>query len=581
MIKKRVFNLILSVTAAIVLYGALALLFDFYYDLNDDVMIKDILSGIYTGKPDAHNNQMLYPISVLFAGLYRSNSRAPWFGLIMIGLMILSLVIILKSLLLFMDIRMGDSAKNSVKVVFTAAFAIIYSALMIWEIINVQYTVVAGMLTAAAAVRLYCGDPVGVSDDEQDRDGDCHVTPFEMKTFIRMNIPSIILVVVAFNIRSELVLLLSPMLAAVAIAKWSEETGRKKAYVICAYLGVFLSICTLMAGSLSIDGIAYSSSEWNEYRDFFDARTELYDFTGVPNYDDNAAFYEEEGISREQYDLLINYNYYEDSRIDADLLKRIVNGVKDGRATGRSTYNKSIREAAWEYVHNMINIMSTDDVRQDHIFADEAGQHRPFNLIVIILYIALIISGCISKDKTVFIKIPSLLVLRTIPWMYIYLKGRVLGRITHPLYIIEIVFLMAMLLNEEKENIKDIKSDNRISFVFIAAMTVLSVVCLAVFPGRVKYISASQTERANVNVAGDKLYSFTSSDKDTYYYIDTYSTVDLTEKIFGTKKVTKINTQLLGGWMGNSPLDSYKKNLCSKEEIISKDEFLALTEDSK
>ena len=165
--------------------------------------------------------------------------------------------------------------------------------------------------------------------------------------------------------------------------------------------------------------------------------------------------------------------------------------------------------------------------------------------------------------------------------MYIYLKGRVLGRITHPLYIIEIVFLIAMLLNEEKENTKDIKSDNRISFVLIAAMTVLSVVCLAVLPGRVKYISASQTERANVNVAGDKLYSFTSSNKDTYYYIDTYSTVDLTEKIFGTKKVTKINTQLLGGWMGNSPLDSYKKNLCSKEEILSKDEFLALTEDSK
>ena len=67
----------------------------------------------------------------------------------------------------------------------------------------------------------------------------------------------------------------------------------------------------------------------------------------------------------------------------------------------------------------------------------------------------------------------------------------------------------------------------------------------------------------------------------TYYYIDTYSTVDLTEKIFGTKKVTKINTQLLGGWMGNSPLDIYKKSLCSKEEILSKDEFLALTEDSK
>ena len=45
-------NCILSLAMALILAGILAARFDFYYDLNDDVLIKDILSGVYSGTPD-------------------------------------------------------------------------------------------------------------------------------------------------------------------------------------------------------------------------------------------------------------------------------------------------------------------------------------------------------------------------------------------------------------------------------------------------------------------------------------------------------------------------------------------------
>lgn len=38
----------------------MSIYFDFYYDLNDDVFIRDIISGRYTGAPDGHNIQTLY-----------------------------------------------------------------------------------------------------------------------------------------------------------------------------------------------------------------------------------------------------------------------------------------------------------------------------------------------------------------------------------------------------------------------------------------------------------------------------------------------------------------------------------------
>lgn len=604
---KRLTNIILSLAAAIVLYGALALLFDFYYDLNDDVMIKDILSGIYTGKPDAHNNQMLYPISALITGLYRMNPDTPWFGLFEIICMMVSFILIMFRMLLTLDRydicenkwnSDSDSSEESVclrrtvisKVLCMLFLIMLFTGLMMWELVNIQYTVVAGVLTASAAVMLYTGDPVGVSDEEKDSRGENRTTVFELKTFIRMNIPSIILVVIAFNIRSELVLLLSPILAAVAIAKWSEESRKNDAFVICGYLGVFLSICLLMICSLGIDRAAYSSSEWKEYRRFFDARTEVYDFTGVPDYDSNQAFYEEEGITRDQYELLIDYNYYKDESIDTNMLERIVTGVKEGRATGRSTYGKSIREAAWEYIHNLkdwnINYHKEQSAApEDSIFIDESMQHKPFNVIIFILYIEIIAVSYLIKDKSAVIKIPSFIVLRTIPWLYVYLQGRVLSRITHPLYITEMVILLCMLLRAvlsyKADADADMQTERVVNTIGAICVIVIALLSLRVIPPRTACIVRAGDAREEINKEAVALYGYTSSDKDTYYYIDTYSTVDFTERIFGTKKISKVNTQLLGGWMGNSPLDTYKRSLCDSEEIITEDKYLALTENTK
>ncbi len=73
----------------------------------------------------------------------------------------------------------------------------------------------------------------------------------------------------------------------------------------------------------SIDSFAYRSTEWKSFRAFFDARTNLYDFYGIPDYDRNEEFYQSIGLSRESYTLLQNYNFALDDSIDESLLERI------------------------------------------------------------------------------------------------------------------------------------------------------------------------------------------------------------------------------------------------------------------
>ncbi len=70
------------------------------------------------------------------------------------------------------------------------------------------------------------------------------------------------------------------------------------ALVLAAGMGLFEGI----------DKAAYSSPAWTEFRRFFDARTELYDFAGgAPDYAGNEAFYDSEGITKEEVSLYQNY----------------------------------------------------------------------------------------------------------------------------------------------------------------------------------------------------------------------------------------------------------------------------------
>ncbi len=70
-----------ALAVALLLAVLAAAKFDFFYDLNDDVLMKDILSGVYTGTPEGHNIQMHWPASALISLFYRAARGLPWYGL--------------------------------------------------------------------------------------------------------------------------------------------------------------------------------------------------------------------------------------------------------------------------------------------------------------------------------------------------------------------------------------------------------------------------------------------------------------------------------------------------------------------
>ena len=102
----KVYNSILASGLLVYLFANLSGAFDFYFDINDDLVIRDILSGRYTGTPDGHTNQLLYPLGAFLAFCYKIFPASPVYSIFLMTALSVSLwMIVYKSLNFFQDKR--------------------------------------------------------------------------------------------------------------------------------------------------------------------------------------------------------------------------------------------------------------------------------------------------------------------------------------------------------------------------------------------------------------------------------------------------------------------------------------------
>ena len=197
-------NFIVAASLLAVIYGVFAFFFDFYYDLNDDVLIKDMLEGCVSGTPSGYNNQMLYPISFCISLPYHLTASIPWFAIFLCGCQFTAVCLILARIFTIVEKK---TEKKQLKLQLVAGgitTGLLFMVMMLWETVYVQYTVSCGLLVAAA----------------------CFLTATNAvleKDSVKDEIPSIILLFLAMNIRSEMFLLCCPLIAVTGMILWIDE----------------------------------------------------------------------------------------------------------------------------------------------------------------------------------------------------------------------------------------------------------------------------------------------------------------------------------------------------------------------
>ena len=532
-------NSVLALCLVVCLFGIAGLFFDFYYDLNDDVLIKDIVSGAYSGSPDAHSIQMLYPVSFIISLLYTILPVMPWQGLFLCGCHGICFYLIAKRSLSF-------TGKTINKIFLLLSEGVLVIALFLWELVMVQYTVTSALLAACACFLVFT----------QKND---------------VNVAAIILVILTFNIRSEMLLLMSPFIALTGILKWSQEKTVFSLDNAKKYLGLIAAILLGMGLSLLIDFIAYSGTEWKTFRDFFDARTRVYDYTWYPPYEEAKEFYHEIGLTEVQVELIDNYNFGLDEAIDADTLWSITEYAEENSV--RRPLAERLKEAVINYKWRTFH-----------------EQDAPYNYIVLAAYAMVIGLAIVCKDKSAIWKLPFMWIFRTIPWMYVILAKRVPPRISHPLYYIELIILCAWMFSysEKKKETEDRHTkENRHGGLrsSLALCVVLLFLCgIIQLPQVWQNLENEMSRRESVNAVMQKFDAYAKAHPDNYYYMDVYSTVDFSEKMFQNADNSHKNYDILGGWASGSPLQkqatvAFHEDMLSRAELLLLDNFYFVAED--
>ena len=558
-------NFIASVLLTLAVLVFAGFLGDYYFDLNDDVLMKDILSGAYTGTPAGHNIQMLYPISAFIALLYRAYRGLDWYGIFLCACQYLCVFI-----LLHRSLELCEDAITKVAVAFME------SAFMLGVIgshfIFVQYTFTCGFLSAVAVFLILTH-----------RNEDDKVLSRSGK---RDFILPVLLILLAYLIRSEMLLLTLPMVGVGILAKWWLERLKFKTYydgsvqvsdygrrkeLFTRYVSLCVALVAVLAVAAIAHRVAYSSENWKQFNDLFNARTELYDFQYIPDYEENRAFYDSIGLDESEQQLLINYNIGLDEEINADTLWAVAKYAAELR-TDRISLPVQLIYAVPLYLY-----------RLRHVSFQNSYQYPmtdfPWNVIAGILYLSVLLFWLFSRDKEKKLPVVAILALlfacRSSLWLYIMVRGRDPVRITHPMYLVEILILMGILLSEFAHSGRKL---------LIPVLAVALVAAVSV-PDQVDLIRSEMAERDSMRQHYGALYTYFGDKPGNFYFIDVYTGVNVldaidyseesfSEKMFEDVDNSEANHDLMGGWASKSPLyyQKLKNNgFDSMEEALLQD----------
>ena len=571
-LKKRE-NWLIPAFCCLVLFLGTGMAWDYYFDLNDDVLIRDILSGVYTGEPEALTAQLLWPLSALLAGLYRVLPGVPVFGAFLWLCQAGSIFLILKRSL---DAVSGSAAPGKIRAAGTFSVSgslkklclslletLLIAACLLYHLVFVQYTVTAGLLATAAIFAF-----LTVRERESER----------TVTFWLRCLPAALLFWLAFCLRSEMGLLLLPLAGVGGIWKWAARAMRGPVFTgrnAASFLGLFGLILAGVLACFGADRLACSDPEWQEFEALFDARTQVYDFydASLRSFEENREFYEGLGLTETQCELLVNYNYGADDAIDAQVMEQI---AAYGRKT-RGAFMHSLSEGVWLYVQRLKNNRSIVPDDQLPWLALEGG------------FAALLLAAAFVrwraarkqkrqerdggnerewKDRKAFPKESGILwkllllgAVRSGLWMYLILRERVPERISHPLYFCELVML-AWLFLDTVCGMRQISGQQSsgwqtsgpeglpVRVIRIAAL-VLSLAAVVIWlPQEAERTDAEYARREQGNAVN--LAALSRYRQENLYLADVMSTVDFSEKLF-TEKIRPGNYDLLGGWMCKSP----------------------------
>lgn len=264
--RKKIFYMVMTAIIIVLTY----VMFTVQADSNDDPGMMQYISGFYCGKPGILPYIMGTPYTFLISMLYRITTQIPWYGLIFMIINIGAIwVIFLK--------YMKDSYNINRYLIFIG----LYIVLFLWQLTNIQFTMVAG-LAGGAAIML-------VNDScENDKK---NIKVLEI-------ILTLVFFFFSYNIRYQCGYVTLAVIAYITIGKGVLYKKWNKKQIIS-----FISCIIILGLSYICNNEYINNTEWKAY-ETLNAQRSYYMDTEHLSYNENFEIYKSIGWDENIYCLI-------------------------------------------------------------------------------------------------------------------------------------------------------------------------------------------------------------------------------------------------------------------------------------
>lgn len=468
-----------------------------YFETNDDRFISEILSGVYGGEPEAHTVYVNYLLSLVLAALYKITIRIPWYGGMLLLFHVLVYTAIMESLL--------ELCKTKFQILTVVGMEMALFLQGLYMISKIQYTSTAALMAIGGYACLL----------------------LQYKNRRRGYFLFVLFSLLSCLLRRDAMLMIQPLgLAASAGVILAAKNGsiREKAVEMLKIIGCVAG-CLLIAELGT--AIGYHSEEWREYNRYNEARTEIFDYYGKPDYEEIADILAKYDVSRAEYEAFKEYV--------------ILNG----------NLNVDCTEEIAAYVKKQ-HVFPTPGQMMDS-YMDAMWEHNAWksNRIAVVTFAAVCILLLLYRQYRYLVPMALIKLASVVIWGYLIYRGRLLNRIILPLYIGETeiylsVLVVALLMAEDRALWR--------KAVILAAAGIFCILCFQ--SGRQQYrFVHSQNEGMEQFMPGFwEINAYCEQHPENKYLLDAVSMSYYTGDVLETRFNGERNNIVSGTWFSGSPV---------------------------
>ncbi len=540
-LKKHWFEYVFALVLTGISVLFISILFDNYiFSTNDDAMLRNIVSGNYTGTPDAHLVYIMYPLGLIWKLLYSVWPQIPWYDIFMVGMHYTCWFLIV--------LRVGQQFEQKLVQMTSMILSVGVLALIdLPYVVMHQYTVLAALLAAVAVFWL--------ATSKQS-----HGLGYWLERGI-----CLVFLALSLWVRKEVFMMTIPIIVLLLIkeiwAGYQEKTACKKSF---GQVGIWLAmLLTVVALSYGMEYSAYRDSAWQEYQVYNQLRTDIYDYYGVPKYEKYQAAYLQIGISYGEWIAMDHYNDSLVTELSQEQMEAMIQWAAAEVQEARQYYNvyrKSLYTVVEALYYQML---------------------QPIGYILGFAYLIALFTFYKRDDRGGMVCLGGLFAFQMLFMGYFLMKQRFPERVAYGFYLLLFLSLAGWIVKALPKKCVSVKKN-----IFWAISFCVVFITLFGEFGLYRMRTTLDTHADQTNSICDWQYinAYCAEQSENRYCIATRDFVFSAENMFDETFKESTNVIRMGTWVQNSPLEAARREYLGvenlSEQLVLEDNYYLLQENT-